>query len=96
MAQPQNGESQVKILSIRPSPPGGNTLAHVDVELIDGAKLFGLRVSRADDGTYRVFGQNSDRGRTCSFSPAIVADIAAATISQLTLTGHRTNDQHAS
>jgi hypothetical protein len=86
----------LKILSIRPAPPGSTTLAHVDIELIDGAKLFGIRVSRADDGTYRAFGQNSERGRTCSFSHAIVADIAAATISQLSLTGHRTNDQHAS
>ncbi len=83
----------LKILSIRPAPPGTATLAHVDIELIDGAKLFGLRVSRADDGNYRVFGQNSDRGRTCAFSPAIVAEIASATISQLSLTGHRTNDQ---
>jgi len=82
----------MRILNIRPAPPGGATLAHVDVELIDGAKLFGLRVSRADDGSYRVFGQNSARGRTCAFAPAIVAEIANATISQLQLTGHRTND----
>jgi hypothetical protein len=83
----------VKILNIRPAPPGTATLAHVDVELIDGAKLFGIRVSRADDGTYRAFGQNSDRGRTCAFSPAVVADIAAATLSELSLTGHRKNDR---
>jgi hypothetical protein len=86
----------VKILSLRPSPPGGGTIAHVDVELIDGAKLFGLRISRAEDGTYRMFGQNSERGRTCSFSPAIVADIASATISELSLTGHRNNDRNRS
>lgn len=87
----------MKILGIRPSPPGERkTLAHVDVELIDGAKLFGIRLSRADDGTYRAFGQNSDRGRTCSFSPAIVAAIAEATLSQLKLTGHRTNDRTCS
>jgi hypothetical protein len=86
----------VKILSLRPSPPGGGTIAHVDVELIDGAKLFGLRISRAEDGTYRMFGQNSERGRTCSFSPAIVAGIASATISELSLTGHRNNDRNRS
>ena len=82
----------MKIISIRPSPPGSNTLAHVDIELVDGAKLFGIRVSQADDGTYRAFGQNSDRGRTCAFSHEIVAQIAEATLSQLELTGHRTND----
>ncbi|WP_404514909.1 hypothetical protein [Bradyrhizobium ottawaense] len=83
----------MKILSIRPAPPGGSTIAHADVEIIDGAKLFGIRVSRADDGTYRAFGQNSERGRTCAFSHEIVAQIAEATISELELTGHRTHDR---
>lgn len=83
----------MRILNIRPAPPGSATLAHVDVELIDGAKLFGIRVSRADDGTYRAFGQSTDRGRTCAFSREIVAEIAEATISELKLTGHRTNDR---
>jgi hypothetical protein len=83
----------MKILSIRPAPPGGGTLAHVDIELVDGVKLYGVRVSRADDGTYRAFGQNSDRGRTCAFSHEIVAQIAKATLSELQLTGHRNNDR---
>jgi hypothetical protein len=83
----------MKILGIRPSPPGGSTIAHVDVEIIDGVKLYGLRVSRADDGTYRAFGQNSERGRTCAFSQAIVAQIAEATISELELTGHCIHDR---
>jgi hypothetical protein len=82
----------MKILSIRPAPPGGKTIAHVDVEIVDGVKLFGLRVSRAEDSSYRVYGQNSARGRTCSFSPAIVAQIAAATISSFESTGHRKYD----
>lgn len=82
----------MRILSIRPAPPGSSTLAHVDIELIDGANLFGIRVSRADDGTYRAFGQNSDRGRTCTFSREIVAEIATATLSELSLTSHRNND----
>lgn len=77
----------MRILSIRPAPPGGATIAHVDIELVDGAKLFGLRVSRADDGSYRVFGQNSARGRTCAFAPAIVDQIANATLSSLNMDG---------
>jgi hypothetical protein len=83
----------LRIISIRPAPPGSATLAHVDVELIDGARLFGIRVSRAEDGTYRAFGQNSDRGRTCAFSREIVAQITKATLSELNLMGHRNNDQ---
>jgi hypothetical protein len=86
----------LKIISIRPAPPGGSTIAHADIEIIDGVKLYGLRVSRADDGTYRAYAQNSERGRTCAFSRDIVAQIAHATLSHLSLTGHRTNDQHAS
>ncbi|KQW22840.1 hypothetical protein ASC80_05725 [Afipia sp. Root123D2] len=83
----------MKILSVRRAPPGGSTIAHVDLELVDGAKLYGIRVSRADDGTFRAFGQNSERGRTCSFSPAVVAEIAAATLTELESTGHRNNDR---
>jgi hypothetical protein len=82
----------LKILNVRPAPPGGSTIAHVDVELVEGAKLFGIRVSRADDGTYRVYAQNSARGRTCSFSPAIVAEIAAATLKSLEMDGPSHND----
>ncbi len=83
----------MKILSVRPTPPGGSTIAHVDIELVDGAKLFGIRVSRADDGTFRAFGQNSDRGRTCAFSREVVAEIAEATLTELQSTGHRNNDR---
>lgn len=83
----------MRILAVRAAPPGSGTIAHVDLELVDGAKLFGIRVSRAEDGTYRAFGQNSDRGRTCAFSHEIVAQIAEATLSQLSLTGHRTHDR---
>ncbi|MET4487001.1 hypothetical protein [Bradyrhizobium sp. LA7.1] len=61
--------------------------------MVDGAKLFGIRVSLAEDGTYRAFGQNTERGRTCAFSHEIVAQIAEATLSELHLTGHRTNDR---
>ncbi|MET3997247.1 hypothetical protein ABID65_008927 [Bradyrhizobium sp. S3.9.2] len=83
----------MKILNIRPAPPGSTTIAHVDIELIDGVKLYGLRISRADDGAYRAFGQNSERGRTCAFSRDIVAQIAEATLSELSLTGHSTHDR---
>ncbi|MGR4930257.1 hypothetical protein ACIPUD_26150 [Bradyrhizobium sp. CAR08] len=83
----------MQILTVHPAPPGGSTIAHADVEIIDGVKLYGLRISRAEDGTYRAFGQNSQRGRTCSFSREIVAKIAEATISQLSLMSHRTHDR---
>lgn len=73
----------MKILSIRPAPPGGQTLAHVDVEPSPGTRIYGVRVSRADDGTYRAFGPSNDRGRTCAFDRDIADAIVRATLGQL-------------
>lgn len=84
----------MRIMSIRPAPPGGQTIAHVDIEPSPGTRIYGIRVSRADDGSYRAFGQNSDRGRTCAFSPQVVTQIAEAVISELSFTSHRSNDNH--
>lgn len=82
----------MKIINVRPAPAGSSVIAHADIELDEGVRIYGIRVSRAEDGTYRAFGQTSDRGRTCSFTPAAVADIAEATILELNSMGHRTND----
>jgi hypothetical protein len=91
--QPSLTRTPVKILSIRPSPPGERkTIAHVDVELVEGVKLYGLRVSRATDGTFRVFGLSNDHGRTSAFSPAAVDMIARATVEAMTLKGLSQND----
>lgn len=75
----------MKILSIRPAPRDhGNTLGHVDVEVIPGVRLYGLRVAQAPDRTFRVFGPTTDRGgRAVAFDPAAVNAIAAATFKEL-------------
>lgn len=75
----------MKILSIRPAPRDhGNTLGHVDVEIIDGIKLFGLRISQMPDQSFRVFGPNTDRGgRAMAFSTPVVNAIARATLKAL-------------
>jgi hypothetical protein len=84
----------LKILTYRPAPPGaGNTLCHVDVEIIQGVKLFGLRVAQMPDKTFRVFGPTTDRfGRSMSFDPATVDAIAHAAISFNTLDGNSNNE----
>lgn len=75
----------MNILSLRPAPSGsGNTIAHVDIEIIDGARLYGLRVAQMPDLSFRVFGPNTDRGgRAMSFDSAMVKVIAHATIKHL-------------
>jgi len=73
----------MKILSIRPAPPGGKTIAHVDVEPSPGTRLYGVRVSRADDGTYRTFGPSNTFGRTCAFDREVANQIAQLTIAGL-------------
>jgi hypothetical protein len=83
----------MRILAYRPCPGGGNTIGHVDVEIIDGVRLFGLRVSRMPDKTFRVFGPNTDRGgKAMSFDPLTVDAIAHATLDILDLHGHSHND----
>lgn len=84
----------MRILNYRPAPSGGgNTLCHVDVEIVAGVKLFGLRVAQMPDRTFRVFGPNTDRcGRSMSFDPAVVDAIAHAAISYNKLDGHSCNE----
>ena len=75
----------MNIISFRAAPrDAGNTLCHVDIEIIEGLKLFGLRIAQMPDRSFRVFGPNTDRGgRSMSFAPAIVSAIAHATLKQL-------------
>jgi hypothetical protein len=73
----------VKILSIRPASLGSATLAYVDIEPSPGTRIYGVRVSRADDGTYRAFGPSNDRGRTCAFDHDVANQIAELTVGTL-------------
>lgn len=73
----------MRILNIRPASPGTATLAHVDVEPASGVRIYGIRISRADDGTYRAFGQSTDRGRTCAFDRDVANQIAELTVEGL-------------
>jgi hypothetical protein len=60
----------MKILSIRPAPPGGKTIARFDVELMPGVKLYDLKLIRGERG-YRVFGPSIGGGAAATFAPAI-------------------------
>lgn len=73
----------MRILAIRPAAPGGKAVAHVDIEIVDGVRVYGIRVIRADDGNYRAFGPSNDYGRTCAFDRDVANQIAELTVAGL-------------
>ncbi len=60
----------MQILSLRPVPPGGKTIARFDIELVPGVKLYDLKLIRGERG-YRVFGPAIGGGAAATFAPAI-------------------------
>lgn len=73
----------MKILSIRPAPSGGGTIGFVDIEPSPGTRIYGVRVSRAADGSYRAFGPDNEHGRTCAFDHQVANQIAKLTVAGL-------------
>ena len=66
----------MKILHFKPAPSGGgNTLALIDVEIVEGVRLYGLRLTQMPDGSHRVFGDRIGLSRD------IVVAIASASLS---------------
>lgn len=66
----------MKILSIRPAPPGsGKTLARFDAEIVEGIKAYDLKLVKGSTGP-RVYGPSLYGGAAVTFSPA-VADVLA-------------------
>jgi hypothetical protein len=59
-------------------------LAHVDVETSLGVRIYGVRVSRASDGSYRAFAPTTDRGtRAAAFDHDIANQIGKMTVEGL-------------
>jgi len=66
----------MKILSIRPAPPGsGKTIARFDAEIAEGIKGYDLKLVQADRGL-RVFGPSIGGGAAITFAPAIADALA--------------------
>jgi hypothetical protein len=78
----------MKILSVRPAPPGGNTLARFDAEIAPGVRAYDLRLVQAQVGL-RVFGPSIRGGSAVTFTPAV-----AAALSQLAIGEIARHDQH--
>lgn len=68
----------MRILAMRPAPPGGNTVARFDAELDCGIRAYDLKLVRAKSG-WRVYGPQHFGGSAITFPPAIadrLADLA--------------------
>ncbi|KQW22934.1 hypothetical protein ASC80_06290 [Afipia sp. Root123D2] len=70
----------MKVLKTRPAVRGSGTIAYADVEVCHGIKMFGLRIERRPDQSFRVYAPNAMGGRTSAFSPAAVDEIARAVV----------------
>ncbi|WP_407122770.1 hypothetical protein [Bradyrhizobium sp. STM 3561] len=73
----------MKIIGLRPARPGAGAIAHVDIEPSPGVRIYGVRVSRSDDGSFRAFGPENERGRTCAFDRDVANQIAQLTVAGL-------------
>ncbi|MCB4771178.1 hypothetical protein LGR54_21440 [Ancylobacter sp. Lp-2] len=67
----------MKILSIRPAPPGSGTLAHADID-VGGLRIFDVVIRRAADGSLRAFPSERGRKATVSFGIEFAQSITRA------------------
>lgn len=78
----------MKILSIRPAPPGGKTVLRFDVEIMPGVKLYDLKLIRGDRG-YRVFGPSIGGGAAATFAPAIADQLVELVLGDVSHNDHQ-------
>ncbi len=80
---PQEGIPKLKILDIRPSPPGSATLARFDLELNDHLKLFNLALRRRGDEPAHVIAPNAFQQRVAGFSASFNRALAELALNSL-------------
>lgn len=67
----------MQILSIRPEA-GGRTLARFDLQLVDGVRMYNLKLAEKPDGSRRVFAPNAFGGPAATFTTEIAEQIVRA------------------
>ncbi|MBH5371482.1 hypothetical protein [Bradyrhizobium glycinis] len=80
------GESNMRILSIRPSPPGSATLARFDLELNDHLKLFNLALRQRPGARSWTVAPNAFGERTAALGEQFnraISDMAFAALMEL-------------
>ena len=81
----------MKILSIRPAPPGGgNALARFDIELDCGLRLFNLKLANSSRGL-RVHAASAFGSPTATFEIDMSEQIICAAMAALGDTNHDRN-----
>ncbi|TIO32933.1 hypothetical protein [Mesorhizobium sp.] len=70
----------MKILSIRPEPPGigCRTLARFDLQLVDGVRLYNLKLTEKPGGHRRVFAPSAFGSAAATFTTEIAEQIVRA------------------
>ena len=68
------------IISIRPEPPGSGvrTLARFDLQLVDGVRLYNLKLTEKPDGRRRVFAPSAFGSAAATFTTDIAEQIVRA------------------
>ncbi|MGY3082392.1 hypothetical protein ACVWZZ_008800 [Bradyrhizobium sp. LM6.10] len=76
----------MKILDIRPSPPGSTTLARFDLELNDHLRLYNLGLRQRGNGRCWTVAPNAFSERTAAFGEQFnraISDLALAALMEL-------------
>ncbi|TIL64484.1 MAG: hypothetical protein E5Y77_26220 [Mesorhizobium sp.] len=69
----------MKILSIRPEPPGtGSVIARFDIALTAECRLYGLKLVQKPDGRRMTYSPQSGGSRLATFTPALAEEITRA------------------
>ncbi|TCK31228.1 hypothetical protein EV667_1334 [Ancylobacter aquaticus] len=81
----------MRILSIRPGPPGSAVLAHVDIE-VAGLRIYDVVIRRAADGSLRAFPSERGRKATVSFGIEFAESITRAALPAIEGNSHADRD----
>lgn len=71
----------MQIIAIRPRTGGGNTIAHLDVQM-DGLRLFNLALKKTASG-YRVFAPSAFGSSVATFTRDIASQIIDAALGEI-------------
>lgn len=72
----------MQILSIRPEPGGGNTLARFDIQLTPDIRMFGLKLVATPRG-HRVYPPHTSTHNVATFAPAFAEKMIRAALAAL-------------
>jgi hypothetical protein len=73
----------MQIISLWPATEPGSTLARFDIEVVDGLRLCGLRLTQNDRGQYRTVPPRMGTRRSVSFLPDVATEITGAAVARL-------------